>query len=74
MKTYRVNVISVGVATITAPTKAEAARRARARKFDSYELQEPAAAISSLGESDPIPTGCAPIKRAVVFSSSGAAT
>ena len=72
MKTYRVNVISLGIATITAPTKAEAARRARAGKFDSYELQEPAAAISSLGEGDPIPTGVAPITRPVVFRGPGA--
>jgi hypothetical protein len=69
VKAYRVNVISLGVATIEAPTKAEAARRARAGTFDSYELQEPYAAIMSLGEGDPIPTGCAPVKRPVVFRS-----
>jgi hypothetical protein len=69
MKTYRVNVISLGVATIEAPTKAAAGRRARAGDFDSYELQEPTPAITSLGEGSPIPTGMSPIPRPVVFRS-----
>lgn len=69
MNTYRVNVFSLGVATITAPTKAAAARRARAGDFDSYELQKPSAAITSLGEGKPVATGSTPVQRPVVFRS-----
>lgn len=68
-RTFRVNVLSQGVATIAASTKAEAIRRARAGEFDSYELQAPAAAITSLGENEPVATGLTPVQRDVVFRS-----
>jgi hypothetical protein len=69
MRTFRVNVYSLGVAEITASTKAEAGRRARAGDFDRYELQKPSAAITSLGEGEPVATGVRPIQQPVVFRS-----
>lgn len=71
LKTYRVNVISIGVAEIQAPTKAAAQRRARESDFDSFELQHPEPQITSLGENEPIATGCGRIERPVVFRSNG---
>ena len=71
MKTFQVNVISLGVATVEAPTKAHARHRARAGDFDSYELRAPNAAITSLGEGQPVATSTlVPVDRPVVFRSS----
>lgn len=72
MNTYRVHVISRGVATIVAPTKAHAKHRARAGDFDSYELQAPEASITSLAEGEPVAHMLPPIPRPVVFRSGGA--
>lgn len=64
------HVISLGVATVEAKTKAEAIRRARAGDFDSYELHAPNASITSLGEGAPIATSVLrPVDRPVVFKS-----
>lgn len=72
MKTFQVHVISLGVATIEAPTKAHAKQRARAGDFDSYELHAPNAAITSLGEGKPVATSTlVPVDRPVVFKRSG---
>lgn len=69
MKTYRVHVISRGVATIDAPTKAHARHRARAGDFDSYELQAPEASITSLDEGEPVAHTLPAIPRPVVYRS-----
>lgn len=69
MKTYRVHVISQGVATITAPTKAHAKHRARAGDFDSYELRAPSAAITSLAEGQPVAHMLPPVEQPVVYTS-----
>lgn len=71
MQTFRVNIHSIGVATIEAPTKAAAQRRAREADFDSYELRSPEAQITSLAADRPIATGMRPLAadNAVVFRS-----
>jgi hypothetical protein len=62
---------STGVATIEAPTKAHAKRRARQGDFDAYELQAPEVQITSLGEGKPVVTSSlARVGRRVVFRSS----
>ncbi len=68
-RTFRVNVISLGIATITAPSKAAAIRRARECDYDSYELRKPSPAITSLGEGKPIAGALPPVSRDVVFRS-----
>jgi hypothetical protein len=50
-KTFTVRVTVEGLATITAATKAEASRRARAGDFDGVRLPRPSALISTLRES-----------------------
>jgi hypothetical protein len=67
VKTFKVNVISLGVATIEAPTKAHAKHRARSGDFDAYELRAPAAAITSLAEGEPVAAMLPPVERPVVF-------
>lgn len=69
VKTYRVHVISRGVGTIVAPTKAHARHRAGAGDFDSYELQAPEASITSLAENEPVAHMLPPVPRPVVFRS-----
>lgn len=72
LRTFRVHVISRGVATITAPTKAHASHRARAGDFDSYELQAPEASITSLAEGEPVAHMLPPVPRPVVYRSTEA--
>jgi hypothetical protein len=67
MKTFQVCVLSIGVATIKAETKAEAGRRARARDFDSYELNEPSPQITSLAEGKPIGGTLTAVQNPVAF-------
>ena len=69
MRTFQVAVLSQGVATITAPTKAAAERRARARDYDSYELCDPTPQITSLAEGAPKPFVLPPVRTPVVFRS-----
>lgn len=64
---FKVHVHASGVATILAPTKAEAQRRARARDYDSYELREPTPAITSLAEGEPVAHMLPPVTHEVVF-------
>lgn len=67
MKTYRVHVISLGVATIQAESKAAAQRRARAGDYDQYELRAPSAVITSLAEGQPVAHMLPPVEQPVVF-------
>lgn len=68
-RVFKVAVLSQGVATITAPTKAAAARRARACDYDSYELRGPQPQITSLAEGAPVGHMLPPVVMPVVFRS-----
>lgn len=66
-RVFQVAVLSQGVATIAAPSKAAAERRARVRDYDSYELREPQPQITSLAEGRPVGHMLPPVETPVVF-------
>ncbi len=70
---FKVRVLSQGVATVRAPSKAAAVRRARTGDFDAYELRAPEPQITSLAENEPIAHMLPPVERPVIFRTGGTA-